>query len=56
MSTYSICYCNKCKHYWECLCMYSIQKGAIDVNEEGRCATFEPGINEQYLNKENNND
>lgn len=43
----------KCKHYFEDNCTHIWSKDSITVGSDGRCETFEAGVNEGYLQEEN---
>ena len=43
-----MCVNDKCKHYWEDNCMVNMREERLEIDENGKCITFEPGVNECY--------
>lgn len=52
MAINMMCMNDKCKHYWEDNCMRNINEERIVIDENGKCETFEQGINEIYTKEE----
>lgn len=48
MAINMMCMNDKCKHYWEDNCIRNINEERIEIDENGKCETFEEGINELY--------
>lgn len=48
MAINMMCQNSNCKYYWEDNCMRNINEERIEIDEEGKCETFEAGINELY--------
>gem|GEM_PF-2414243 len=48
MAINMMCMNSKCKHYWEDNCMRNINEERIEIDENGKCETFEEGISELY--------
>lgn len=48
MAINMMCMNSECKYYWEDNCMRNMQEERIEINEEGKCETFEKGVNELY--------
>ena len=48
MAINMMCMNDKCKYYWEDNCMRNMNEERIEIDESGKCVTFERGINEAY--------
>ena len=48
MAINMMCMNDKCKYYWEDNCMRNINEERIEIDESGKCETFEEGVNELY--------
>lgn len=48
---------SNCEHYFEDNCLLFYEKNTIQISKDGKCESFEEGINEAYkLAKENEHD
>lgn len=52
MAINMMCMNSKCKFYWEDNCMRNMNEERIEINENGKCETFETGISEWYKQEE----
>lgn len=50
------CLNSSCKHYFEDSCMHIFQKDTVSIDEDGKCTTFEIGVNEGYQGLEQEED
>lgn len=48
MAINMMCMNSECKHYWEDNCMKNINEERIEIDENGKCETFEKGISDLY--------
>lgn len=48
MAINMMCMNNKCKYYWEDSCVRNLNEERIEINEDGKCETFEEGICDWY--------
>jgi hypothetical protein len=48
MAINMMCMNSDCKYYWEDNCMRNINEERIEIDENGKCETFEEGVNELY--------
>lgn len=48
MAINMMCMNNKCKYYWEDSCARNLNEERIEINEDGKCETFEEGICDWY--------
>jgi len=39
---------SRCKYYWEDNCMNNIEEKRIEIDENGKCETFEEGKSDWY--------
>lgn len=51
MAINMMCMNDKCKYYWEDSCVRNLNEERIEINEDGKCETFEEGICDWYLTK-----
>ena len=42
------CLNSNCKHYFETSCLKIFSDDSIDISEDGKCTSFEPGLCEGY--------
>ncbi|HBF65237.1 MAG TPA: hypothetical protein DDW34_05185 [Clostridium sp.] len=42
------CFNSECKYYWEDCCQRNFEETRIEIDETGRCMTFESGVCEWY--------
>ena len=50
-----MCMNTECKYYWEDNCQRNLEEKRIDIDECGKCITFEPGRCEYYKLSEEDN-
>ena len=43
-----MCERSTCKHYFEDCCMRNFNEERIEINSNGYCRTYEPGVNKAY--------
>lgn len=43
-----MCFNPSCKHYFEDLCIVSLNEERHIINEDGKCESYEKGLNEGY--------
>lgn len=48
MAINMMCMNTKCKYYWEDSCVRNLNEERIEINEDGKCETFEEGICDWY--------
>ncbi|MEG2289935.1 MAG: hypothetical protein RSA29_02705 [Clostridium sp.] len=48
MAINMMCMNDKCKYYYEDSCTRNINEERIEIDENGKCETFELGISEMY--------
>ena len=48
MAINMMCMNSKCKYYYEDNCMRNVSEERLEIDENGKCKTFEEGINDAY--------
>lgn len=47
-----MCMNARCKYYWEDNCTRNLEEERIEIDEYGKCETFEPGESDYYRMEE----
>lgn len=52
MAINMMCMNSKCRFYWEDNCTRNLNEERIEIDETGKCETFEEGVSELYQETE----
>ncbi len=56
MAINMMCERSTCKHYFEDCCMRNLSEERIEINANGYCTTYVPGVSEMYADIEKMSD